>query len=366
MENLSFFDGIKMDIAKYVASKDGFTYLPWATAIALAGYPRQDSAMFGSQPYLEIFGGAVVAVDMKEGQRTWLPVLDNRNAPIHADNISSRDVSDAIMRCRAKAIAMTTGVGMSLYAGYDGNAEKFVDELGLTPDSDLAKAHAVTSKKGGSSGAAYLDWASALAAVMLTDSGFRWEVVSYPTVNRETGEIADMPYLHVVDTFMVAVKVAYKGREHVEILPIMGVLPVQTKKGVKKMDHQSLINPNIFDWNSSVMRCLAKAISVVSGYGLSIYAKEDLSKLGEEPASGEDAKSKTPPDLTEVRKLLKEANKDEAAMCTWLGVKTLEDADQDAITKAEATLLKVLGRSAPTPPKAPAPAKQEVDEAWPV
>lgn len=350
----SYFENLSTSTSSFVASKNGMSYLSWATAISLAGNPPHSLAMFGGrlgdQPYLPVFGGAVVAVDML-GQRIWLPVLDERNKPIPVNRATSRDVSDTIQRCRTKAIAMTTGVGMSLYAGFDGDAGKFVAELGVKPDSDLSKIKAITSKKGDSSNAEYLDWASAVVAAKVTDEAFSWKVGMYPAVDPETGEIGEKPYLKTVDTFLVSVEVMYKGKTHTEWLPIMGVLPVKTRNGVKKMDHQPLVTPDAFDWNRSIMRCLAKAISVVTGYGLSIYAKEDLMNSGEAPPENGEA-----PDLTEVRKLLKEVGKDEAAMCAWLGVKSLEEADQEAITKAETTLRKGLGKAA---------AKKEVEETWP-
>lgn len=362
----SYFTNMATDTAKFIEKKGGLSYLSWATAVSLAGNPEHAPVLFGTQPYLEVFGGAVVAIDMM-GQRIWLPVLDERNNPVSLGNLTSRDIGDAIQRCRAKAVAMTAGIGMSLYAGFDGDAGKFVADLGIRPDTDLAAIKAITSKKGGSSNAEYLDWGSALAAAKATDENFKWEIGMYPFIDSTTGEIADKPFLKTGRTFMVSVKVDYKGKTHIEWLPVMGILPVQTKYGVKKMDHQPLITPNVFDWNRSIMRCLAKAISVVSGYGLSIYAKEDLLKGDAgNPGDAGTGSGVDAPDLTEVRKLLKEAGKDEAAMCAWLGVKSLEDADQEAISKAETTLRKGMGKSAPTPTPPPAPAKKEVEEPWPV
>lgn len=356
----TYFENLSIDTSRFSANRNGMAYLGWAAAIGLAGNPEHAPAMFGDQPYLPVFGGAVVAVDML-GQRIWLPILDERNGPIAVGNINSRDVSDTIQRCRAKAVAMTAGVGMSLYAGFDGDASKFIAELGIDPESDLAKTKAISSKKGGSSSAEYLDWASALAAAKTTDETFSWKVGMYPAVDTESGEIVEKPYLKTVDTYLVSVEVTYKGKAHTEWLPIMGVLPVKTKNGTKKMDHQPLITPNVFDWNRSIMRCLAKAISVVTGYGLSIYAKEDI--MNPDGIKPEDVEA---PDLTEVRKLLKEANKDEAAMCAWLGVKSLEEADLEAITKAENTLRKALGM--PPVKKEDAPAKEptKAEEAWPI
>ena len=45
----------------------------------------------------------------------WLPVMDHRNKAI--PNPNSRDISDARMRCLVKCIAVTTGLGLYIYAG---------------------------------------------------------------------------------------------------------------------------------------------------------------------------------------------------------------------------------------------------------
>jgi hypothetical protein len=56
-----------------------------------------------------------------------------------------------------------------------------------------------------------------------------------------------------------------------------------TSKGMKKMDHQPLTKPTTHDWNSAVMRCMTRAVAVVTGYGLSVYAREDVESLLREP-----------------------------------------------------------------------------------
>ena len=58
-----------------------------------------------------------VSVSVKGITHTmWLPVMDNRNKSIV--NPTSRDISDARMRCLVKCIAMF-GLGIYLYAGED-------------------------------------------------------------------------------------------------------------------------------------------------------------------------------------------------------------------------------------------------------
>jgi len=278
---MKFIEGIKINAYNFTENINGATYLSWAAALALAGRPQQEVVLFGGRPFLPLFGGALVAVDSPSGenrQRTWLPILGGNNAPIPLSAISPRDVNDAIMRCRAKAVAMVNGVGLSIYAGFDGDALGFIKALGVKPDSDLTQANPLTEEKGGG-GAKYVPWAAALAAARITDQNFFWEVLEFDAINPETGEVSRLPACRVAGGWMVSVRVFYKGREHVEWLPVMGVAEVRTRNGVRKLDHQPLAEPTVFEWNRSVMRCLAKAIAVATGYGLGVYAGEDLAAI---------------------------------------------------------------------------------------
>lgn len=347
----SFFQNAQVDTTKNIKMVEGASYLPWVVALDLAGRPEQTIAVCpgSGQIIREVLGGGVVAIDMKVGdamQRTWLPILDRRNAPVAFGKITSRDANDAIQRCRAKAVAMVSGIGMSLYAGHNGNASEFIDKLGVRMDSDLGRVKAIVSeKKDSRTGrviSTYLDWATALSAARITDPDFHWEVEMH--VDPETGA-ADTPYLKVNETFMVSIAVTHKGIKHTEYLPIMGVMPVQTKNGVKKMDHQPLTAPSVFDWNRSVMRCLAKGISVLTGYGLALYGADEVSDLGNE----QDQPEPQPPkvvDLKNIRQLLKDTGKDEGAMCAWLGIPTLEEASFEDVTKAEEVLRKSIRKVA--------------------
>lgn len=278
----------------YVKKIEGMAYLPWAAAIALSEYAPQVVATFDGRPVLQVFGGAVVAVDMTlpdgKPQRTWLPVLDARNNAIKLEIVTARDISDSIARCKAKAIAMVTGVGMSLFADHGGNGMAWLKDLAVTEGSNLPAVQAIVYTKAGVAKASYVDWASALGAARITDPNFHWEVRMFEGVDKDTGEIARVvPYVRMGGSFMVAVDVSYKGRQHTEWLPIMGIVEVNGKK----RDNQPLTKPDCFDWNYAVMRCLTKAIAVISGYGLSAYAKDDLTQLGDNAQQIEEEKQKS-------------------------------------------------------------------------
>lgn len=283
---IAFADGIKIDTTAFVATtpgsgkSDALSYLSWASALALAQRPTQVVKTFGSGlPALEVFGGLAVRVDqVVDGGGaipTYLPVLDRRNLPVASDAASPRDVTDTLMRARAKSAAICNGVGLGIYLGVGGNGIALVRALRLRPDSDLAQSAPFVETKPGKSAASYVSWAAAVAAARLTDPTFHYQVVFHNHVD-ENGEVQNKPFLPVPGGFMVAVEVVYKGLRHTEWLPIMGVVEVQTAKGPKKMDHQPLTAPTVFEWHRAVMRCLAKAIAVATGYGLSTYAGEDI------------------------------------------------------------------------------------------
>ena len=112
------------------------------------------------------------------------------------------------------------------------------------------------------------------------------------------------------------------------------------------------LDPNCFDINTSIQRCLVKAIAL-HGLGLSIYAGEDLPDLNEGadppkvPPTEEAARPKVselPPRkpasaewLTEaqlrfIKKLIAETHTDAHELLAYFGFDTL-----DTIPKAEAT-----------------------------
>lgn len=276
---------IDRDLRSLVSSHKGgngkkLSYLPWAMTVGLAGAPQQRVVEFDqSRAEWEVFGGSVVAIEhvYEDGavQRIYLPVLDSRFRPIEFASLTARDVGDAISRCRAKAIACTTGIGLDLYANFGGNGDEFAKALGkIGPTTDLHQVEPVV-KVVEETGAEYIEWAFSLAAVKLADQHFLWEVELREVIDRETGEVAMRPYKPSGTGFSVGVTVTYRGRKHTEWLPIMGTAMVQTRNGLRKLGNQSLQDPNASDWNKSVMRALTKAIAVASGYGLAVYAKLD-------------------------------------------------------------------------------------------
>jgi hypothetical protein len=323
---------------KTIGNENGLDYAPWAAMVQLAGRPKQSVVFFEGKPGRIIFGGLAVAVDM-DGQRTYLPLLDFENNPRLADKASPRIVNDGINRCRAKAIAMVTGYGLSLYAGHHGEGAAFLVELGgegdlIGTDPEVAATikPVITRRAAEDGTVGYIDWASALAVARLTDPAYRWNVLEFDVADVE-GALVQQPYLPVSGGYFVGVQICWRGHEHTELLPIMDD------------DHNGMKKPTVADWNRAVMRCHTKAIAVVTGYGLSLYAGEDL----EVPAAdgSVEAQSVTHANrlaaqeahaglVKEVHALLVEKKRTVAQMVLWMGEpgKTIEDLPVEQLERA--------------------------------
>ena len=118
--------------------------------------------------------------------------------------------------------------------------------------------------------------------------------------------------------WMVSVRVVYKGDEHTEWLPIM--TSFEPAQGDKE-GFQAMLEPTVADWNRAVMRCLAKAIAVASGYGLSIYADEVVSALHVLPLQSKKVKQEgARKELVDaVTALLEKSGRPVDNVMRWLG-----------------------------------------------
>ena len=109
----------KIDVSNHIETKGGLHYLSWAWAWSTLCEHYPDSTYsYNDEPiWCEKTNTVEVEVTVTvEGKSIsmWLPVMDYRNKAI--ENPTSRDISDARIRCLVKAIAMH-GLGMCLYMG---------------------------------------------------------------------------------------------------------------------------------------------------------------------------------------------------------------------------------------------------------
>jgi hypothetical protein len=175
---------------------------------------------------------------------------------------------------------------------------------------------------------AYLSWPYAVSQLRLADPAAHWEVRRFD----------GLPYLSTELGFFVEVAVTVGGVTLSQIHPVLD--------GRNK----PMLAPTPFDINTSIQRCLVKAIAL-HGLGLSIYAGEDLPVLteGEEPPKPPETTSKVSPlptkkperksvewltdaQLRFVKKLIQETDTNPDELLAYFGFETL-----DTIPKAEAT-----------------------------
>ena len=122
-------------------------------------------------------------------------------------------------------------------------------------------------------GFAYLSWPFAVAQLRLAEPSATWEV------RRFNG----LPYLMTETGFFVEVAVTVQGICLSQIHPVLD------------SRNRPILAPTAFDINTSIQRCLVKAIAL-HGLGLYIYAGEDLPQIGTEPAANDNqAEPPAPP-----------------------------------------------------------------------
>jgi hypothetical protein len=133
-------------------------------------------------------------------------------------------------------------------------------------------------------GLSYLSWAWAVDQLMRHDPDANWHM-NEPTVYPD-------------GTMMVSCVVTAFGK------PVYMWLPV--------MDHRNraIPQPNAFDINKNMMRCLVKAIAC-HGLGLYVYAGEDLPEEAKKEASEKIAKEIKTSDLEQLKAMWKKLSEEE-------------------------------------------------------
>ena len=148
----------------------------------------------------------------------------------------------------------------------------------------------------------YLSWAYAISELRSFDPEATWEILRFD----------GMPYLKTECGYFVEVAVTVKGLTLSQIHPVL--------------DHRNkpIEQPNAFQINTSIQRCLVKAIAL-HGLGLYIYAGEDLpmDNTPPEPITAEQL-GKLKMKVLELSQLSKA---DESKILTRLKVNSLSDVN---------------------------------------
>ena len=154
----------------------------------------------------------------------------------------------------------------------------------------------------------YLSWPYAVAKLREVDASATWEV------KRFDGK----PYLQTDLGYFVEVAVTVQGVTLSQIHPVLDEL------------HIPIAAPTAFDINTSIQRCLVKAIAL-HGLGLSLYSGEDLP-----------VKVTTVPNITEqqeasIKSLAIQQGADLEKLRTYFKVERLADipaADYDRVIRS--------------------------------
>ena len=113
-----------VDVTNYLKTKGRFSYLPWADAWALLMDKFPESHFEFDEPKMYDNGSGeqwvtltIVDRDEQLVRKWWLPYLDHNNKPLQ--NPTSLQINNTRMRVLVKCIAVTTGLGVYVFAGED-------------------------------------------------------------------------------------------------------------------------------------------------------------------------------------------------------------------------------------------------------
>ena len=176
----------------------------------------------------------------------------------------------------------------------------------------------------------YLSSPFAVAQLRLADPAASWEVRRFD----------GLPYLKTETGYFVEVAVTVQGVTLSQIHPVLDGR------------NRPLLEPSAFDVNTSIQRCLVKAIAL-HGLGLYVYAGEDL-------PDGNEAEPVNPPTVAPLRKvrtitlgqqrflekLITEAGWTEARFLDYFGIKAVAELPMPEFDRAMKGLKQAARRAA--------------------
>ena len=175
---------------------------------------------------------------------------------------------------------------------------------------------------------AYLSWPYAVAQLRLADPAATWEVVRFE----------NLPYLKTEVGYFVEVAVTVQGVRLTQIHPVLD------------SKNRPILEPSSFDINTSIQRCLVKAIAL-HGLGLYIYAGEDLpvTERSEEPEA-----HPAPPALPRIsvgqvarlKRAIADTGTDVARLLNYFQIEALEALPASEFDRVLQTLTKSRRKAA--------------------
>lgn len=168
----------------------------------------------------------------------------------------------------------------------------------------------------------YLSWPFAVSQLRQFDPVATWQVLRFD----------GLPYLNTEAGCFVEVSVCVKGVSLSQIHPVLD------------SKNRPILAPTAFDINTSIQRCLVKAIAL-HGLGLYLYSGEDLPLASDEPKTEDkpvvpelkpvaapapatpirQGKVITIAQIAQIERLLMETGSDRAKLLAYCGVETLAE-----------------------------------------
>ena len=177
---------------------------------------------------------------------------------------------------------------------------KFEELLSLNVNDKTEKKNGLT----------YLSWAWAWAEFVKV-----YQDATYKVVKNENG----MPYFKDESGAFCYTEITAGGVTHEMWLPVMNNM------------NKAILQPNAFEINKTIMRCLAKNLAMF-GLGLYIYAGEDLPEPSKEELENK---------VLEIEKLISTSGTDKDKFLAYFKVDSIEKLPYDkAIQALQAKLAK--------------------------
>ncbi len=162
----------------------------------------------------------------------------------------------------------------------------------------------------------YLSWPFAVAQLRLADPTAIWEVRRFD----------GLPFLKTETGYFVEVAVVVQG------ITLSQIHPVLDGK------NRPIFEPTAFDINTSIQRCLVKAIAL-HGLGLYVYAGEDLPGGDAQPQQPKvtplrQTRTITPNQQRYLTRLLDEAGWETKGLLDYFGIDNVEDLPMSEFDRA--------------------------------
>jgi hypothetical protein len=174
----------------------------------------------------------------------------------------------------------------------------------------------------------YLSWPYAVAQLRLADPAATWEVRRFD----------GLPFLRTDAGYFVEVAVTVEGVTLSQLHPVLD------------SKNRPILEPTVFDLNTSLQRALVKAIAL-HGLGLYVYAGEDLPTMtDEQPTPPKDQPAPSPAPVNSQRasgaqiryieRLIDETGSDLGKVLEYFGVTSLADFTIQTASRAIKSLEK--------------------------